>query len=144
MVLLGGKHATIVFEYELTISPGGTYHLLISTNISVKWMSGSKSASQITSERKKEFTSLPQTRDVQWRRLTPVDFDWPLKVPNASVNNEHFVVLHVHIHISGKHTEARKLQALGALREANSARHDPSYDAKGQTSLVMGFRAFKF
>ena len=74
---------------------------------------------------------------VQERSMTsfdPVDLDWPSMVPNVSVHNEYYLILHVHIHTTSKNTEVRKLQALDALRGATSAWHDPSYDIIGHRS----------
>ena len=112
--------------------------------INAKWMSDSKFAPHYLRKRhnpnpKKSF----KVRKVRCPHMTTVDFDWPLKVPNVIVNNEYYVALHVHIHITSKNTDVRKLQALDALREANAAWHDRSFDVISRGSWGQG-RAVTF
>ena len=53
------------------------------------------------------------------------------------------MALHVHIHITSKNTDVRKLQALDALREANAAWHDRSFDVISRGSWGQGCDIFR-
>ena len=96
-------------------------------------MSDSKSAPQITLESittRKSHIKSGKFNDLSWPRLTKIDL-WRSRM---SVNSEYYLAQHIHSHITSENTDVRKLQALDALREANSAWHHSSYDVIGHGS----------
>ena len=53
-------------------------------------------------------TQKVKIRKVQWCHLTTTDLDWPLEIPNVIGNNEYYLVLHVHIHITRGNADVHK------------------------------------
>ena len=72
-----------------------------------------------------------------------IDLDWSVKIPNVIVNKEFYFQIQIQIHITSENTDVRKLQAWDALREANSARRDPSYGVIGHGSWGQGFEILR-
>ena len=78
-------------------------HDLSSSHLSVKWMSDSKSAPQITLESSGTRKKSAKVIDLIWPQLTSVDLrrtGWPCG------KHEYYLGLHFHVHITSKNGDA--------------------------------------
>ena len=111
------------------------FHDVISSLLSVKWMSESKSAPQITLEGSRTRKKSAKVIYLIWPQLTSVDLrrtGWPVECMSTTL-------YYMSTFISLAKTA---MFASYVPRNAFSAWHDPSYDVRGQ--MLPRHRVLKF